>query len=75
MTDRLLTAEEVGEMLRVTPGWVYAQSRIGRIPTITLGRYRRYRLEAIDAWLRELEAEERAAPARPMSIDRRSRPR
>jgi excisionase family DNA binding protein len=34
---------------------VYAQSRAGRIPTVALGRYRRFRREAIDAWLEELE--------------------
>lgn len=52
----LLTAEEVARMLGVTPGWVYAQSRSGLIPTVTLGRYRRYRREAIDGWLRDIEA-------------------
>jgi excisionase family DNA binding protein len=52
---RLLTAEEVAEILGVTPAWVYEQSRAGRIPTVTLGRYRRYRREAITAWLEQLE--------------------
>ena len=54
----LLTAQEVATMLGVTTGWVYAQSRKGRIPTITLGRYRRYRRDAI---LR-LARPDRAAP-------------
>lgn len=54
--DTLLTAEEVARMLGVTPGWVYAQSRSGLIPTVTLGRYRRYRREAIEGWLRDIEA-------------------
>ena len=36
--------------------WVYEQSRLGRIPTVPLGRYRRYRREAIEQWLLELEA-------------------
>ena len=35
----------------------YEQSRSGRIPTVTLGRYRRYRREAIEAWLEDLEEE------------------
>ena len=35
-------------MLGVPRSWVYEQSRKGRIPTVTLGRYRRYRAEAID---------------------------
>lgn len=56
----LLTAKEVGDMLGVPTSWVYEQSRLGRIPTVTLGRYKRYRREAIDAWLRELEAPARA---------------
>jgi excisionase family DNA binding protein len=51
----LLTAEQVGKLLGVPTSWVYEQSRRGRIPTVTLGRYRRYRAEAIDEWLSELE--------------------
>jgi excisionase family DNA binding protein len=51
----LLTAEDVAAMLGVTTGWVYAQSRNGRIPTIPLGRYRRYRRDAILHWLDEIE--------------------
>jgi excisionase family DNA binding protein len=54
---RLLTADQVGEMLGVPKSWVYRQSRQGRIPTVTLGHYRRYRAEAIEQWVAELEAE------------------
>lgn len=53
--DALLTAEQVARLLGVTPGWVYARSRGGLSPTVTLGRYRRYRREAIETWIRELE--------------------
>jgi excisionase family DNA binding protein len=56
MSGRLLTAEQVAKQLGVTTAWVYEQSRLGRIPTVTLGRYRRYRAEAIAQWLEELEA-------------------
>ena len=51
----LLTAQDVAAMLGVTAGWVYAQSRMGRIPTIPLGRYRRYRRDAILQWLDQIE--------------------
>jgi excisionase family DNA binding protein len=51
----LLTAQDVATMLGVTTDWVYAQSRRGRIPTITLGRYRRYRRRAILEWLETIE--------------------
>jgi excisionase family DNA binding protein len=53
--SRLLTAGQVAELLGVPQTWVYEQSRAGRIPTVNLGRYRRYRREAIEAWLGELE--------------------
>jgi hypothetical protein len=34
--------------------WTYA--RAGRIPHIRLGRYRRFREEAVEAWLVQLES-------------------
>ena len=52
----LLTAAQVAQLLGVPVSWVYEQSRRGLIPTVTLGRYRRYRLEAIEAWVEEIEA-------------------
>jgi len=53
--DKLMTAEEVAEMIGMTSDYVYSLSRRGRIPTITFGRQRRYRREAIEAWLSDLE--------------------
>ena len=55
MADRLLDADQVAEMLGVPKSWVYAASRRGELPTVTLGRYRRYRRETIDKWLRDQE--------------------
>ena len=52
---RLLTAPEVARLLSVPTSWVYAQSRAGGIPTVTCGRYRRYRRPSVEAWLAELE--------------------
>jgi excisionase family DNA binding protein len=62
--SKLLTAAEVARLLGVPRSWVYEQSRLERIPTVTLGRYRRYRREAIDAWIAELEAGPRRATPR-----------
>ncbi len=56
MTSSLLTAAEVAELLGVPTSWVYGQSRAGRIPTVRLGRYRRYRPEAIEDWVARIEA-------------------
>ena len=52
---RLLTADEVAERLGVTRDWVWAQARAGRIPHVQLGRYRRFREDALEAWLDGLE--------------------
>jgi excisionase family DNA binding protein len=55
MTERLLTADQVAQLLQVKRSWVYAETRAGRIPHVPLGRYVRYRLDAIEVWIREME--------------------
>ena len=42
-------------MIGMTPAYVYDLSRRGQIPTITFGRKRRYRREAVVKWLADLE--------------------
>ena len=53
VTERLLTAEEVGELLSVPTSWVREQTRRpdGTIPHLRLGRYVRFEREAVLAWL------------------------
>ena len=68
----LVTAQEVAELLGVPVSWVYEQSRRGTIPTVTLGRYRRYRVEAIERWVETLEAHETTTSIRERSRRRRS---
>ena len=51
----LLTADKVAELLAVPASWVYAEARAGRIPHVTLGRYRRFRREAIEGWIADRE--------------------
>ncbi len=60
----LLTAEEVAVRLRMTPAWVYAQTRRRQIPHLRLGRYVRYRREAIDEWIEQVESSSSLPPAR-----------
>jgi excisionase family DNA binding protein len=56
LTDqRLLTAPEVAELLSVPESWVREHTRNGRLPHVKLGRYRRYRREAILAWVEAQE--------------------
>jgi excisionase family DNA binding protein len=46
----LLTAGELAERWRVPQGHVYRLTPDGLIPAVRLGRYYRYRLEAIERW-------------------------
>jgi excisionase family DNA binding protein len=48
MTGQLLTADQLAERWQVPKSQVYALTRAGRIPAVKLGRYYRYRLDAIE---------------------------
>ena len=63
MTDRLLDAVEVAELLHVPVSWVRESTRSGAIPHIELGRYRRYDRAAVLAWLEECKQ-----PGRPIAL-------
>jgi excisionase family DNA binding protein len=63
VTDRLLTAAELAELLNVPVTWVRESTRSGAIPHIELGRYRRYDLAAVLAWLEECKH-----PGRPITL-------
>ncbi len=63
--SKLLNPGQLAERWGVTRSWVYARSREwvaskGRrgIPTVKLGRYYRYRLDAIEAYEAQLESGE-----------------
>lgn len=45
---QLLTAEQLAERWQVAPAHVYRLTREGAIPTVRLGRYYRYRSDAIE---------------------------
>jgi excisionase family DNA binding protein len=55
VSDALLTASDVAELLSVPVSWVRAETRADRMPHVTLGRYRRYRRETIEAWVADAE--------------------
>jgi len=48
--DQLLTADDLAERWQVPKSHVYRLTRDGRIPAVRLGRYYRYRLDAIERW-------------------------
>jgi len=54
IAERLLTVEEVAELLRVEPSWVYARTRqraANRLPGFRLGKYWRFRETDVREWL------------------------
>jgi excisionase family DNA binding protein len=71
MSERLLTAAEVAELLTVPESWVREATRDGRLPHLALGRYRRYDRDAIAAWLEDQQAGP-PAPKRPKTVDLQS---
>jgi excisionase family DNA binding protein len=46
----LLTAADVAERWQVPSAQVYRLTREGKLPVVRLGRYCRYRLEAVEAF-------------------------
>ena len=54
--EDLLTVREVAEILRVPNSWVYERTRRrsrDRIPGFRLGKYWRFRLSDVKAWVEE----------------------
>jgi excisionase family DNA binding protein len=59
---QLLTAEQLASRWQVPPSHVYRLTREGRVPVVKLGRYYRYRLDAIERFeLGKHDAATRAA--------------
>ena len=53
MTERLITAREVGEMLGFSTGTILDWWEAGRLPGFKLGRAVRFRESELLAWLEE----------------------
>jgi excisionase family DNA binding protein len=51
--EKLLTAGDLAQRWQVPKAHVYRLTREGKLPAIALGRYRRYALEAVEAFERE----------------------
>lgn len=51
MTDRLLTAAEVSDLLRVSTMTVYRLIRRGELPAVRVGRNYRVRASELDTYL------------------------
>lgn len=47
---RLLTPDDLAQRWSVGRAQVYRLTREGKLPAVCVGRYYRYRLEAVEAW-------------------------
>lgn len=56
----LVTAEEVSELLSVTPAWVLAEARAGRLPHFRLNRQIRFALHDVEAYVAKRRIEARS---------------
>ena len=51
--EKLLTARELAERLGVPESWVRTEERAGRIPSVRLGKYVRFKLSDVERALAE----------------------
>ena len=63
MNGQLLTADQLAERWQIPTSHVYRLAREGRIPTVELGRYRRWRLDAIESYEKSFNTTKEAAAA------------
>ena len=64
-SERLLSVEDVAELLQVPVSWVYERTRkrgLERIPGFRLGKYWRFRAEDVFAWLERQRSGGRTHP-------------
>jgi len=64
VSERLLTATEVAELLNVPVSWVRESARSGAIPCVRLGRYVRFEWEVVEEWLASCRQPGRAVALR-----------
>ena len=63
MSERLLDANEVADLLNVPVSWVRESTRSGAMPAIPLGRYWRYDRDDVLAWVETCKR-----PGRPLTL-------
>jgi len=56
--EKLLTVTELAEIIGMSPGWIYQHCTGKRqpcIPSVQIGRSRRFRLATVLAWIEKME--------------------
>jgi excisionase family DNA binding protein len=65
VSERLVDAAAIADLLGVPTSWVREQTRAGAIPHVRLGRYVRFDEDAVRAWVAEC-----SRPGRPIVLRR-----
>lgn len=69
--ETLMTVRDVAHFLRVSEAWVYRNSRSGALPTIRVGRARRFSRAEIAEWIRSQQDGCRALPGHELTTAER----
>lgn len=51
--EGLIGIEEAASFLAVKVSWLYEQVRLQRVPSYRVGKFRRFRVSELEAWLLE----------------------
>ncbi len=54
VAERLLTVKEVADMTGLPVSWIYSKAEDGTLPHFKLGKYLRFRVSEVTAWLETL---------------------
>lgn len=49
--EQLIGVAEAAQLLCVPPSWIYSAAEQGKIPSFRVGKYRRFRVSELTAWL------------------------
>lgn len=50
--EALIGIEAAARLLSVKVSWLYEQVRLGRVPSYRVGKFRRFRVSELEAWLK-----------------------
>ena len=49
--NKLLDSQQVAAILNVPISWVYSAAERGELPSLKIGKYRRFHRDELDEWL------------------------
>ncbi len=50
--EQFVDIETASRFLSVKVSWLYEQVRLGRVPSVKIGKFRRFRLSELEQWAR-----------------------